>query len=144
MDDYSSWDKETGLEYILQTYDRDDAATDIPSTLEPEEQEIVRKNIQTNLVDLANRHPDVQFYMIYTPYSICYFDSLMQEGSMERQFAAEKMATEMLLECENVKLACLPSKLRFRSSESDERFMTKIVPEKIDSCGSGISPGSVL
>ena len=104
MDDYSSWDKETGLEYILQTYDRNNVATDIPSTLEPEEQEIVRKNIQTNLVDLANRHPYVQFYMIYTPYSICYFDSLMQEGSMERQFAAEKMATEMLLGCENVKL----------------------------------------
>lgn len=103
-DDYSTWDKETGLEFILQTYDRNDVMTDIPPVLDDAEAEIVRKNIQTNLVDLANKYPDVQFYFVYTPYSICYFDSLMLEGSMERQFAAEKIATEMLLECPNVKL----------------------------------------
>lgn len=104
MDEYSAWDKENGLEYILQTYDRNNVFTDVPAYLDETEQEIVRINIQMNLVDLANKYPDVQFYYVYTPYSICYFDSLMLEGSMERQFAAEQMATEMLLECPNVKL----------------------------------------
>lgn len=63
MDEYSSWDKETGLQYILQTY-----------------------------------------YVFYTPYSICYWDSLIQEGSIERQFEAEQLVTELLLQCPNVRL----------------------------------------
>lgn len=104
MDEYSGWDKETGLEHILDTYDRNDVFDDVPPILDEAEAAIVRENIQRNFVDLANKYPEIQFYVVYTPYSICYFDSLMLEGSMERQFSAEKLATEMLLECPNVKL----------------------------------------
>lgn len=104
MDAYSAWDKETGLSYVLQTYDREHVEEDMPTELGPEEQAMVRENITENIIALTEAYPDTTFYLFYTPYSICYWDSLKQEGSMMRQFQAEQMVTELLLECPNVKL----------------------------------------
>lgn len=104
MDEYSSWNKVTGLEYILQSYDRNNVADYIPSELGEEEEKFVRENITQNIVNLANKYPNTTFYLFYTPYSICYWDSLSQEGSMLRQLEAELIATELLLECPNIRL----------------------------------------
>lgn len=104
MDEYSTWRKETGLQYILQTYDRNHVNTYIPATLEGDEVEMVRQNVEQNIVNLANKYPDTTFYLFYPPFSICYWDSLSLEGSMERQFQAEQLATELMLECPNIKL----------------------------------------
>ncbi|MBE5875474.1 MAG: hypothetical protein E7290_01150 [Lachnospiraceae bacterium] len=104
MDEYSAWDKDTGLEYILNNYDRDNVADYIPSELGAQEEELVRENITQNIVQLVNKYPNTTFYLFYTPYSICYWDSLSQEGSMLRQLEAELITTELLLECPNVRL----------------------------------------
>ena len=103
MDEYSSWEKETGLQYILQSYDRN--VWDIlPSELLADEQTMVYENVKKNMVDLVNQYPETTFYIFYTPYSICYWDSLNQANTFERQLQAEKIATELLLECPNVRL----------------------------------------
>lgn len=104
MDEYSSWDKETGLKYVMQTYDRYHVEEDMPAVLDEREQKNVRENIAQNVISLANQYPDTTFYIFYTPYSICYWDSLIQEGSIERQFEAERLATEMMLACPNIRL----------------------------------------
>lgn len=104
MDEYSSWDKETGLEYIMQSYDRWEEKADMIGGLTEEEREMVTANIKENFVDLVNQYPDTTFYIFYTPYSICFWDFLNQEGRMQMQFEAEQIATELLLECPNVKL----------------------------------------
>ena len=104
MDEYSSWDKETGLQYIMQTYDRWEEKAPMEEGLQPQEREMVIANVQENIVDLVNQYPDTTFYLFYTPYSICFWDFQNQEGLMCRQFEAELIATELLLECPNVKL----------------------------------------
>ncbi len=104
FDEYSSWDKETGLEYILRAYDRNDVALDLPSELTGQEEQMVYENVKTNMVELVTRYPDTTFYIFYTPYSICYWDELSQTNTMVRQLQAERIATELLLECPNVKL----------------------------------------
>ena len=104
MDEYSSWDKETGLEFIMQSYDRWEEKADMIEGLTEEEREMVTTNIKENFVELVNQYPDTTFYIFYTPYSICYWDFLNQEGMMKMQFDAELIATELLLECPNVKL----------------------------------------
>lgn len=104
MDEYSSWDKELGLEYILNQYNREDIYGYLKPTLEEREEKIVRQNIQTNLIELANRYPNVEFYMFYSPYSIIYWDDLMMDNAIERQLMAEEVADEMLLKCKNIKL----------------------------------------
>lgn len=104
MDEYSSWDKETGLEYIMQSYDRWEVKAEMIDGLTEEEREMVTANIKENFVDLVNQYPNTTFYIFYTPYSICYWDFLNQEGMMKMQIEAEQIATELLLECPNVKL----------------------------------------
>lgn len=104
MDEYSSWDKETGLEYIMQSYDRWEVKADMINGLTQEERDMVAGNIRENFTDMINEYPETTFYIFYTPYSICYWDFLNQEGMMQMQFDAEQIATELLLECPNVKL----------------------------------------
>ena len=104
MDEYSSWDKETGLEYIMASYDRWEEKAEMIEGLTEEERQMVTANIKENFVDMVSRYPDTTFYIFYTPYSICYWDFLNQEGMMKMQFEAEQIATELLLSCPNAKL----------------------------------------
>ena len=104
MDEYSSWDKPTGLQYIMESYDRWEEKAPMQSGLSPKEREMVITNIRENIVELVKQYPDTTFYLFYTPYSICFWDFQNQEGLMMRQFEAEQIATEMLLDCANVKL----------------------------------------
>ena len=43
-------------------------------------------------------------YIFYSPYSICYWDSLNIKNTIYRQTQAERTATELLLSCPNVRL----------------------------------------
>ncbi|MGN1181351.1 MAG: hypothetical protein ACI4SD_09055 [Suilimivivens sp.] len=104
MDEYSSWEKETGLQAILYSYDRN--SVDISDFRDFGEDELttVTETINFNIIQLANKYPDTTFYLFYTPYSICYFDALVLKGTLNQQLEAEKAATELLLECPNIKL----------------------------------------
>ena len=104
MDEYSSWVNETGLEHILLSYDRNNV--NIPATVDfgDSEKQTVIQTIENNFVDLIEKYPDTEFYLFYTPYSICYWDALNIKGTIQRQTEAEKLATEMLLKYPNVKL----------------------------------------
>ena len=104
MDEYSSWVNETGLEHILLSYDRNNV--NIPATVDfgDSEKQTVIQTIENNFVDLIEKYPDTEFYLFYTPYSICYWDAQNIKGTIQRQTEAEKLATEMLLQYPNVKL----------------------------------------
>ena len=104
MDDYSTWQYETGLQSIMGSYTREDVVPLEENGFGEEEYELVTQTIQKNIVELVNQYPDVEFLIFYTPYSICYWDSLNLEGGIYRQIEAERVATEMLLQCPNVKL----------------------------------------
>lgn len=104
MDEYSAWDKETGLACIMQNYDRWEERAEMREGLTDEERQMVTESVKENFVDLINQYPETTFYIFYTPYSICYWDFLNQEGMMKMQLEAEKIATELLLSCPNIKL----------------------------------------
>lgn len=104
MDEYSSWEKDTGLSFILQSYDRNHLTDELPTLLLGTEEKMVSENIVSNVVDLVHQYPETDFYIFYSPYSICYWDSLSQANALERQFQAEQLATELMLECPNIKL----------------------------------------
>lgn len=104
MDEYSEWVKPIGREYVIEAYDRYDRNDHLPPVLIEEEERMVRENVTENIVNLANKYPDVTFYLFYTPYSIVYWDSHVQEKTMQRQFQAEQLATELILQCPNIRL----------------------------------------
>lgn len=104
MDEYSSWERELGLEQIMASYDRAGINTDVPKDFGEEEKQTVTRTITANITDIVNQYPDTTFYIFYTPYSICYWDALNIKGTIPRQLAAQKAATELLLSCPNIKL----------------------------------------
>jgi hypothetical protein len=104
FDEYSSWDKPTGYEHIMDSYDRLEEKLYMEPGLTDEEKEMVYENVYQNFVELVNKYPNVTFYIFYTPYSICWWDYYDREGRMNMQFDAELISTQLLLQCPNVRL----------------------------------------
>lgn len=104
FDEYSAWDKELGYEYVMSGYDRWEERAEMLPGLSADEKKMVVENIRQNIVELVEKYPDTTFYLFYTPYSICWWDFMNQEGMMLQQFEAERITTELLLQCPNVKL----------------------------------------
>ncbi len=104
MDEYSSWERETGLEQILYSYDRESVQRRTDTEFGEKERELVTRTITENILRVVNRYPDTTFYIFYPPYSICYWDALNLKGTLSKQLQAEQTATELLLKCPNVKL----------------------------------------
>lgn len=108
FDEYASWDRGSGFEHVILSYDRRgtlEAAASGENVFDMEtELEKARVNVETNLIPLFENHPEVDFYLFYPPYSILYWDAIHIEGTLEMQLEAERQTTERLLQFENVHL----------------------------------------
>lgn len=103
FDEYATWDSERGWGIVSKYYQRTPEILPMEKITE-EDIGRVTKNMEENIVKLVNKYPDTEFILFYTPYSILYWESLYREGWLEIQLEVERIASEMLLECENVKL----------------------------------------
>lgn len=104
FDEYGSWEGGHGWESISKTYQRSEEILPMQTQITMQQEETVRENIQSNIVDLAKAHPDTQFVLFYTPYSALYWESLYRDGTLLAQLEYERIATQMLLECDNIHL----------------------------------------
>lgn len=106
FDDYAFWDSEEipyGADTILQLYKRM-PLSDTSAEFTPELQELVRGNIEQNVLAVARENPQIEFYIFIPAYSIYYWDRLDRLGELEVQLAAEREAVELLLTCDNIHL----------------------------------------
>lgn len=104
FDDYSSWDREAGLDAILCSYTPSECTKAEDNTYTDADKKNVTQTITENFISLIRENPDVTFYIFYPPYSICHFDALNRQDLLNKQLMAEQTATELLLEYPNVKL----------------------------------------
>ncbi len=65
---------------------------------------IIKENIEQNVISLARKHPNIDFYYFYTPYSIVWFDNMNQKGRLNLTLDCIKYATSLILEQKNIKL----------------------------------------
>lgn len=105
FDDYANWmdTAEFGADAVFG--DRTTFAE--PTSRAPFVDEVkqqVEENITQNVVQLAKDNPDIQFYYYLTPYSIAWWGSQNELGTVQRWIAAEKYAIELMLECDNIHL----------------------------------------
>lgn len=105
FDAYSNWmgSYVFGKEAVDKSYIRPEKSEKVLE-FTVQDYEILRKNLEQNVIALAKENPQIQFYLFFTPYSIYYWDELKQEGMLERQLEAEKVAIELLLEHNNIYL----------------------------------------
>ncbi|MBR1623452.1 MAG: hypothetical protein IJ675_06035 [Pseudobutyrivibrio sp.] len=105
FDDYSNWMDGTEFGKSVVLGDRTEYKE--PEQIQPfvdEVKEMVHDNITKNVVELAQANPDVQFYYYLTPYSIAWWGSQMELGTVERFISAEEYAIELMLQCDNIHL----------------------------------------
>lgn len=104
FDAYSSWDtSKTGAAHVLSGYTRSETANpNMPIT--EQEREIVLSTLDQNVLAIARDNPEIEFYYFFTPYSIVYMDYSNRMGVLQREMDAYLIATEIMLEYENIHL----------------------------------------
>ena len=104
FDEYSTWDVGSGWEHISKTYRRSKDKLPMAEVDVENVNWMVGDNITKNIVMLAQEYPNTEFLLFYTPYSALYWESIYRNGTLERQLKSERIATELMLECDNIKL----------------------------------------
>jgi len=63
-----------------------------------------RQNIEQNVVALACKYPNVDFYYFISPYSAKWWKESLENGTIYRQMEAAEIAAEEILRCPNIHL----------------------------------------
>lgn len=97
----------TGRNHVVERYNR--PTKEVKVVKEEETAEffnILEGNLEKNVISTISGNPDITFYIFFPPYSICWWDSLNQNGTdvLKRRIQMEQFAIEKLLEYENVHL----------------------------------------
>lgn len=103
FDEYSSWEFPCGRDVLLSGYERPEKAVR-PSEFTPDLAAALRENFRANLLQLATEYPDTQFLLFFPPYSILNWDIHQQEGTVDMHIDAMILASEVLLEADNIQL----------------------------------------
>lgn len=106
FDDYG-WGGEVGKENMLNEYKRPQKEEKVIE--ESETTEIfsaMERNLEKNVISTIRNNPNIEFYIFFPPYSICWWDSLNQLGigTLKRRIDMERYAIEKLIVFDNVKL----------------------------------------
>lgn len=107
FDMYSNWsDYEVyGKEAVMAHYDRELVEiVEEQATITAEEYATMDANIEQNITSLAQEHPEIEFYIYFSPYSIYWFDYNDRQGLLDKQLLAEKYFIEKLLQYDNIHL----------------------------------------
>lgn len=105
FDTYGNWmeGREFGKAALDEVYDRPPKVVG-SLTVTEDDRKVIEENITENVTDLAEKYPNTDFYIFFSPYSIYFWDKLHQEGQLERQLDAEKYAIELMLQVDNIHL----------------------------------------
>lgn len=103
FDEYSSWEYPSGRDVLLAGYSRPEM-DDTPSVFSPEQADILRSNLETNLLALARQYPDTRFLLFFPPYSILNWDAHQREGILDMHIDAMTLASEILTQADNIHL----------------------------------------
>lgn len=105
FDQYSYWaDYYTfDLESAMASYERPEKAS-FSEHLTDTDIRNISENLLQNVIQIAQDNPQIEFYYFFTPYSILYMDEQNQYGILESQMEAYLLATQLLLEADNIHL----------------------------------------
>lgn len=107
-DEYSSWNQvPVGRDIVLKGSEPYPATAPLQSKIDDEIYQTISGNISQNIVDIMKENSDTEFYLFFTPYSICAWGDWLYAGEVEIQIQAQKIANEQILQCDNAHLFSL-------------------------------------
>lgn len=72
------------------------------SHLTEAEKEVLEGNIIQNVVTVAEKNPQIEFYYFLSPYSVAWWGETYQNGDIKKQIEMEKIVIEKCLNYENI------------------------------------------
>lgn len=103
FDDYSSWVFPYDKDVVLGTYTRP-AQAETLSEFTEENRSNLTTMLQSTALTLAEAYPDTEFLYYFPPYSILNWDANNRQGTLAQHVEAFRLASELLLEAENIRL----------------------------------------
>lgn len=104
-DEYLSWRwQPTGKQAVMSEEDLYCGFIPEQKKMDDKKYNKIVENIEENIVMIMRENPDTNFYLFFTPYSICAWGDLLYNGDLEMQIQAQKIAIEQILQCENAYL----------------------------------------
>lgn len=102
FDEYGSWVYPYDAQVVLSGYSRPEQAPPQPLT----EEDITRLNdtLSNTLVKYARENPETQFIVYFPPYSVLTWDQGIREGLFPRNIRLYELASEILLQEDNIQL----------------------------------------
>lgn len=106
MDEYNVSVAPLGIEnfYSGHTESGENSENAKKPSLSTDEREEVKKSITSNFAEVVNEYPETTFYIFIPPYSMYWWEHQRGNGDLDRYLEAQRLATELLLECPNVRL----------------------------------------
>lgn len=71
--------------------------------------ENIKNNMDVNICPYIEANPDTEFYVFYPPYSILFWNDVLQENHLEATLRAYEYISERLLAYDNVKVFFFPN-----------------------------------
>lgn len=105
MDAYGNWTQayDFGKQAVIDSESRERLREDQGDMTEAQ-RAMVEGNLAQNVIAVAQAHPETTFYLFFPPYSVFWWDSLRQAGTLEQQFQIDKLTIELLLPYDNIRL----------------------------------------
>ncbi len=105
FDTYKNWAGQYEYNYnkMLEEHERFEASGEVYE-LTPDDEAMLKENLNANIVSLVTAHPDTQFYLFVPPYSLIYFDDLYRMGCIDQSIDAWEIEADILLQYDNVHL----------------------------------------
>lgn len=105
FDDYSRWQSAYtfGSKKVI-TSELSNDTVEQNNHLSESEKEIIKKNIDINVTNIADKYPDVDFYYFYPPYSAVSWNGWREQGYLLKWLEAEEYVTELIIPHHNIHL----------------------------------------
>ena len=106
FDEYMNWGNDNisyGKEAAINntnTYEE----SNMIEHLTDEDKKRIKENIEHNVTNIAESHPDVEFYYFYPPESILWWKNMKRSGQLYKVLEEKQYATELLLNRDNIHL----------------------------------------
>lgn len=100
----TSRNEEAGTQIAMSAYERPEQIEGTLEVLSEEDKDLIYNNIFYNVLEVAIENPDVEFYYFYTPYSVLYYDELVQTNQLNREFEILEYATSLIVAQDNITL----------------------------------------
>lgn len=105
FDSYENWNDKFsfGKPFVLQEYEKPIGYQGTVAFSEDDEK-ILLGNLEQNVLCFIRERPDTTFYLFFPPYSIYWWNTVVQNGELDREIEMQSLTIAELLKCDNVKL----------------------------------------